>query len=81
MDLSIVIPVYNELEALTQPCDGLALAHLPSSEIVFADVGSTDGSAAKLDELAHSSPRIWIVYFRGNYGRTAALMTGTQGRT
>jgi len=78
MDLSIVIPVYNELEALTQLCDGLekTLAHLPSSEIMFADVGSTDGSAAKLHELAHSNPRIRIVCFRGDYGRTAALMTG-----
>src|SRR5947208_16899352 len=81
MDLSIVIPVYNELEGLTQLCDGLEkiLAHLPQSyEIVFADDGSTDGSAAKLDELAHNNPRIRIVHLRRNYGQTAALMAAIQ---
>jgi len=81
MDLSIVIPVYNEVEALTRLCDGLekTLAHLPqSSEIVFADDGSTDGSAAKLDQLAHNNPRIRIVHLRRNYGQTAALMAAIQ---
>ena len=77
MDLSIVIPVYNEVEALGPLCEGLerVLAGLPqSSEIVFADDGSTDGSARKLDELAQLYSRVRAVHLRRNYGQTAALM-------
>jgi glycosyltransferase involved in cell wall biosynthesis len=81
MDLSIVIPVYNEAEALAPLCEGLerVLGSLSrSSEIVFADDGSTDGSSAKLDELARGNPRIRVVHLRRNYGQTAALMAAIQ---
>lgn len=81
MDLSIVIPVYNEVEALALLCAGLerVLASLPqSSEIVFADDGSTDGSPATLDELARMNPRVRVVHLRRNYGQTAALMAAIQ---
>jgi dolichol-phosphate mannosyltransferase len=84
MDLSIVIPVYNEVEALVPLCEGLerVLAGLPlSSEIVFADDGSADGSSAKLDELARNNSRIRVVHLRRNYGQTAALMAAIQHST
>src|SRR5215469_3809168 len=81
MDISIVIPVYNEREAipelyrvLKEVLDGLA----KSSEILFVDDGSRDGSAAALDELAHSDPRVQVLHLRRNYGQTAALMAGFQ---
>ena len=84
MDLSIIVPVYNEVEALAPLCDGLerVLVSLPqSSEIVFADDGSTDGSAAKLDELARTNPRIRVVHLRRNYGQTAAMMAAIHHST
>jgi glycosyltransferase involved in cell wall biosynthesis len=84
MDLSIVIPVYNEAEALGPLCDSLerALAGLSqTSEIVFADDGSTDGSATKLDQLAKLNSRIRVLHLRRNYGQTAAMMAAIQNST
>src|SRR6516165_2606232 len=81
MDISIVIPVYNEREAirelyrvLKEVLDGLA----KSAEILFVDDGSRDGSAAALDELAYSDPRVQVLHLRRNYGQTAAIMAGFQ---
>ena len=84
MDISLVIPVYNEAEglvalyrAVAETLDGLA----QSAEIVFADDGSTDGSGAVLDELAASDPRVRVLHLARNYGQTAALMAGFQNST
>lgn len=81
MDISIVIPVYNEMEAipelyrvLTDVLDGLT----KSTEILFIDDGSRDGSGAALDELAHSDARVQVLHLRRNYGQTAAIMAGFQ---
>ena len=55
MDISVVIPVYNEVEALPELHQTLtdALDRISrSAEIVFVDDGSSDGSAAVLDALA-----------------------------
>ena len=84
MDVSIIIPVYNEIEALRDLYAGLAqtLAQLPqSAEIVFADDGSRDGSAAVLDALAAADPCVRVVHLRRNYGQTAALMAALQNST
>ena len=81
MDISIVIPVFNEIEALAPLCGGIEsiLANLPqSSEIVFSDDGSTDGSSERLDQLALMNPRVRVVHLRRNYGQTAALMAAIQ---
>lgn len=81
MNISIVIPIFNEAEGL--PALYLALKEtldrLPqSAEIVFANDGSTDGSAAVLDELAATDRRIRVLHLARNYGQTAALMAGLQ---
>lgn len=84
MDISIVIPIYNEVESLPGLYRSLseALHLLPqSTEIVFADDGSRDGSAALLDELAASDPRVRVLHFCRNYGQTAALMAAIQNST
>ena len=84
MDVSIVIPVYNEVDALPTLYSSLAeaLAKLPqSAEIVFADDGSRDGSAKVLDEFAASDPRVRVVHLRRNYGQTAALMAALHNST
>lgn len=81
MDISVVIPVYNEVEALPELYRALAatLDRLPKSfEIIFADDGSQDGSAAALDALAEEDPRVRVLHLSRNYGQTAALMAAIQ---
>lgn len=81
MDLSVVIPVCDEAEALGALYEALTatLDRLPlSAEIVFVDDGSSDGSGAILDRLAHADARVQVLHFRRNYGQTAALMAAFQ---
>jgi glycosyltransferase involved in cell wall biosynthesis len=81
MDISIVIPVYNEMEAIPELYRVLkdVLERLAkSTEILFIDDGSRDGSGAALDELAHSDARVQVLHLRRNYGQTAAIMAGFQ---
>ena len=76
-DLSVVIPVYNEVDNLPVLRERLtpALEQLGRSwEVVLADDGSTDGSAQVLDDIAQSEFRFKIVHLRRNFGQTAALM-------
>jgi glycosyltransferase involved in cell wall biosynthesis len=84
MDISLVIPIYNEAEGLPSLYRAISetLDRLPqSAEIVFADDGSKDGSAAVLDELAAADPRVRVLHLARNYGQTAALMAGIQNST
>jgi glycosyltransferase involved in cell wall biosynthesis len=84
MHTSVVVPVYNEVEALPDLYHALrdALDQLPqSSEIIFVDDGSKDGSSAVLDELAHSDARVQVLHLCRNYGQTAALMAAFQHST
>ena len=84
MDISVVIPVFNEedglpsLDAMLRDAlDPLAI----SSEIIFVDDGSTDASVAVLTALAAKDPRIQVIQLRRNYGQTAAMMAGIQHAT
>ncbi|MBK9290743.1 MAG: glycosyltransferase family 2 protein [Bacteroidetes bacterium] len=86
MDLSIVIPVYNEEESLGELAgwirrvlSGQGLTY----EIIFVDDGSRDGSWAVIRDQANKWPEIKGIRFRRNYGKSAALNTGfkaAQGR-
>jgi len=81
MDISVVIPVYDEAETLPELYRALAetLDRLPqSAEIVFADDGSKDGSADVLDGFAEIDPRVRVLHLSRNYGQTAALMAAIQ---
>src|SRR6516162_7697318 len=81
MDISVVIPVYNEEGALPELYRALAdtLDRLPqAAEIIFADDGSRDDSAAALDAFARSDPRVRVLHLSRNYGQTAALMAAIQ---
>ncbi|MBV9860318.1 MAG: glycosyltransferase family 2 protein [Alphaproteobacteria bacterium] len=84
MDISIVIPVYDEAEALPDLFSRLteALDQLPQSyEIIFTNDGSRDGSAAILDRFAEVDQRVRVVHLSRNYGQTAALMAAIQNST
>ena len=79
MDLSVVIPVYNEEESLRElsdwigkVCKGASLTY----EIIFIDDGSSDSSWSKIREIAERSLSVRGIRFRRNYGKAAALQTG-----
>jgi glycosyltransferase involved in cell wall biosynthesis len=77
--ISVVVPVYNEAESLDLLHERLsdALAPLEKSyELVFVDDGSTDGSFARLRALRERDPRVRVVRFRRNFGKTPALVAG-----
>ena len=84
MDISLVIPIYNEAEGLPALYRAVTetLDRLPqSAEIVFADDGSKDGSAELLNEFAAADQRVRVLHLARNYGQTAALMAGIQNST
>jgi glycosyltransferase involved in cell wall biosynthesis len=79
VDLSIVIPVFNEEENLHELYDRLtdALVKLKKSyEIIFIDDGSADCSFEILREVAQMHPNIHAIRFRRNFGQTAAMSAG-----
>ncbi|MGC6486377.1 MAG: glycosyltransferase family 2 protein [Planctomycetota bacterium] len=85
--LSVVVPIYNERDNVEPLHEALsyALQQLGRSyEIVFVDDGSDDGSRDVMRRLAANDPHLRLVFFRRNYGQTAAMAAGfraCRGRT
>ena len=81
MSVSVVVPVYNEVDNVPLLYGQLAKV-LPELErpweIVFVDDGSTDGTVERLKELAALDPCVKVVRFRRNFGQTAAMHAGLQ---
>jgi glycosyltransferase involved in cell wall biosynthesis len=77
IEISAVVPVYNEVDSLDEMHRQLTAALQGmgrSYEILFVDDGSTDGSTRKLDELADRDPEhVRVVAFRKNFGKSPAL--------
>lgn len=80
MDLSIIVPVYNEEESLTPLVEWIerVLAGEYSFEVIMIDDGSTDDSWTVTEALASKYPSVRGVSFRRNYGKSAALHVGFQ---
>ena len=79
MDVSLVIPLFNEEESLPELAAWIvevANRHTLSYEIIFIDDGSTDNSWKVIDSLHQTDPNIKGIRFRRNYGKSAALQTG-----
>ena len=75
MDLSIIIPLYNEADSLPELKAWIDRSLKDFSyEIIFVDDGSTDNSWAVIQELA--GPSVHGIRFRRNYGKSAALYEG-----
>jgi len=76
--ISVVIPVYNEIESLAELVKQLekALTSTAKWEIIFVDDGSTDGSPDFIRNLSLDNPDIKLVQFHRNYGKSAALAEG-----
>ncbi|RLD43254.1 MAG: glycosyltransferase [Bacteroidetes bacterium] len=79
MDISVVIPLYNEEESLRELNDWIVRvmqANHFSFEIVYVDDGSSDNSWHVIEELSKAHPQIKAIQFRRNYGKSAALNEG-----
>ncbi|MGD8632160.1 MAG: glycosyltransferase family 2 protein [Anaerolineales bacterium] len=78
MKVSIVVPVYNEVDNV--PLLGQALFDALQGieyEILFVDDGSTDGSLDALGEIVEAHPEtVRVIEFRRNFGQTAAMAAG-----
>lgn len=85
MDISIVIPLYNEDESLPELHDWIKRvmeSHQYSYEVIFVDDGSTDRSWEVIQSLSKGNPHVRGIKFRRNYGKSAGLNVGfeaTQG--
>lgn len=79
LDISIVIPLFNEEESLPELSEWLGkvmLQHHYSYEVIFVDDGSTDGSWNIIEQLSVANPAIKGIKFRRNYGKSAGLNVG-----
>lgn len=81
MSVSIIVPIYNEVENIPRLYERLlpVLDQLQTEvEVVLVDDGSRDGSREALEQLAREDPRMVVVEFRRNYGQTAAMQAGLE---
>jgi len=79
MQLSIIIPLLNEEESLTELYNWIASVMQSNSysyEIIFIDDGSTDGSWKIISSLAKKDPSVKGIKFNRNYGKSQALHVG-----
>ena len=79
MDISVIVPLYNEAESLpelsawiTRVMDSNCFTY----EVIFIDDGSTDDSWRVIESLKAENPCLKGVKFRRNYGKSPALHTG-----
>lgn len=81
MDISVIIPLYNEDESLpelTSWIERVMEANRFTYEIIMVDDGSNDNSWQIIETLARKNPSIHAIKFRRNYGKSAALHSGFQ---
>ncbi len=79
MQLSVVIPIYNEeknIDKLYRELEGVLTGLGKKIEILFIDDGSTDTSFTILENLQQKDNRIVVIKLRKNFGQTAALSAG-----
>ncbi len=79
MDLSIVIPLFNEEESLPELCDWIRRvceAHNYTYEVILVDDGSTDNSWKVIESIREANTNIKAIKFQRNYGKSAALNEG-----
>ena len=79
MDISVVVPLFNEEESLPELVswvDRVMVAHHFSYEIILVDDGSKDKSWSVIEDLKKVYGPLRAIKFRRNYGKSAALNTG-----
>ncbi len=84
MQISIVVPLYNEAESLPELCswiDSVMKSHSFTYEMIFVNDGSKDDSWSVLQSLKSTYPNLKALSFARNYGKSAALHEGFQKAT
>lgn len=79
--LSIIIPVYNEVDNVSLLFQEIQAALHPLScsyEVIFVDDGSDDGTAERLKTMAETNEFLKAIFHKSNYGQSAALLTGAK---
>ena len=79
MEISVIIPLFNEEESLQELCDWIARVmnvHEYTYEVILIDDGSTDSSWEIVERLGSANSNIKGIRFRRNYGKSAALNEG-----
>jgi len=80
MDLSIIVPIYNEFESIKLLYESVYLNVSPLKiewELILVDDGSSDSSPEILEQLAQADPlHVRVVELRRNFGQTAAIAAG-----
>ena len=79
MNISVVIPLFNESESLPELCewiDRVMVSNFYSYEIILVDDGSKDDSWKVIENLSDKNKNIHGIKFRRNYGKSAALNVG-----
>ena len=81
LDISVIVPIYNEEESVGPLYEKVVEAMEPLGrpfEMVLVDDGSSDRSFPLLEEMAARDPRLVLLKFRQNAGQTAAMMAGIE---
>lgn len=81
MDISVIVPLYNEDESLPELSAWIARvmeANRFTYEVIMVDDGSNDNSWQIIESLSTQNPNIKAIKFRRNYGKSAALHCGFQ---
>ena len=79
MDLSVIVPLYNEQDNVAPLYHAIVAAVSPLGieyELIFVDDGSQDGTVARARRLAENDHRLKLVLLRRNFGQTAAMSAG-----
>ncbi|MFL3024637.1 MAG: glycosyltransferase family 2 protein [Candidatus Neomarinimicrobiota bacterium] len=78
MKISVIIPVFNEVESIKELYDQLkkGLEQYIPYEIIFVDDGSSDGSVETIKKICELDNSIILIQFYRNYGKSAALSEG-----
>ena len=79
MDISVIVPLYNEAESLPELSEWIGRVMTGndfSYELIFIDDGSTDSSWDVIRGLSEGDANIHAIRFRRNYGKSAALYCG-----
>jgi glycosyltransferase involved in cell wall biosynthesis len=84
MDLSLVIPIYNEADNIPLLISAITEGLKDTNyiyEIICVDDGSIDNSVEILKEMAKTNPHVKAIILRRNYGQTPAMAAGFQNAT
>ena len=78
MKVSVIIPVFNEVESIKELYDQLkkGLEQYTPNEIIFVDDGSSDGSLEAIKKISELDDSVIFIQFHRNYGKSAALSEG-----